>query len=264
MYLTNQELFSNLFDPDRFELLLTIGETLNKIGVNTINTKITEIISLDYSDDGKRDDILSEYSETLISVLSQYGVRINVEKYSDIYSLHELLLLILRIEQDENHEDILAITEAEDEPVQVIVNLSEYLKELSWIEILELVESVHPILIERIKEKHTVVDTDDFFDEIDVYRERFINYLKRLNLTSDKDVIFNLVSLQYGYGLTEMLNILNDDLLTLPAPQMARNLKLIALGSNTPDDEIYGYLERWVTRHVDNPAKAIEITALLK
>lgn len=263
MYLTNQELFANLFEDTTFELLTEIGETLRSIGYTSLGVGITEIVSQDYSDNGKRDDILATYVEALVSVLSQYGVRINEEKYSDISTLHDIIRLLINIEQNENHEDILAILESETDPLQTLVNLSDYLKELPWVTLYDTIASIHPILIKRIKDKHESVDEVMELGVVGEQQQRVVTFLRSNLVKEAGELLVKVNNLSFGFDPDAIFSLYGDSILTLNNKQMAANLMLLAMASNLSDERVIPYVEKWLERHCDSASKVIDVSSLL-
>lgn len=260
MYLTIQEQFANLFEDIFFEQLLEVGETCESIGYNLIGTSVTEIIQLDYSPEAMRSDIKAVFNEALLSVLSQYAIKINDNYADSTFKLHDLVKLLIKIENNENHDDILAIIESDEDPIEVLINLSDYLGELDWTLICELVEETHPILIHRIKEHHQKAsqqpESDDTPED-----DRLTTFFKTdLAKKLGENPIIQLNKESYGFEIESMLNLLHDKLIGLSEDHLAANLLLLALASDLPSDKINAFLEMWLNRHLDDPRKIIGVS----
>lgn len=265
MYLTVQETFANLFDDHTFEQLTLVGETLEKSGVNTVKYEITNIIQQDYSPDSMRVDIVFCFNDALRSVLLQYGIKINDELADSTFKLHQVLLLILAIEENENHEDLLAITESASDPIDALIELNEYLKITEFPLVMEVVDRIHPIFITRLVDyfnnKIHEADAEDNDAEDNRVKHFFTTDLGKA--LGDNPVI-NVTELQYGVEFDSLMGLVGELLLTLPSKKLAANAVLCGLISDLPSEKINETLRVWLERRLDDPRKLLEVLGLIQ
>lgn len=264
MVISVHEEFLALFAPDQQELLTKIGEQLVLKGYTLIEGQITEVIVADYSDEGKRIDILSAFEEAVTSVLFQYGIKINDTKKGNLNTLYKMLLLVDRIEQNENHEDIVAICQSGDTSNDVLINLSEYLKDLDWLVLEEHVQEVLPTLIRKIKEHHQKYIEGELIDKSHS-EERTLQYLENrsnFDVTLVKDLIGDRQA--YGFDLLSALTLYREILLNVSNDaDLAQLLMCVGLASNVPDEVVIETLQRWVMRYIDNPDRVMSVSRKL-
>lgn len=259
MYLTVQETFANLFDDTEFALLMDIGETLVDVGYTALGNEISNVILQDYNTDGMREDIRYLYNDALRSVLLQYAIKINDAMSDSTVKLFSVLKLVIAIERDENHETLLGLLEANSDPIEVLVGISEYLKMDNWVTVMEVVESVHPILLVRMKAHHEKHLGESTQEEIET-PDRLTTFLssdlaKHLKLSA----IGSIGPDQVGYDVDAMLTLHQTHLVTLPAAPLAAALVYLALGSDLPSNEVNAWCQRWLERHLDDPRKIFDV-----
>lgn len=266
MYLTVQETFANLFDDHTFEQLTLVGETLEKSGVNTVKYEITNIIQQDYTPDSMRADIVFCFNDALRSVLLQYGIKINDELADSTFKLHQVLLLVLAIEENENHEDLLAITESANDPIDILIELNEYLKITEFPLVMEVVDRIHPIFITRITDyfnsKIHEADGDDGSAENDRVKRFFTTDLGKA--LGDNPVIC-VSEMQYGVDFDSLMGLVEEVLLRLPPRKLAANAVLCGLISDLPSEKkVNETLRVWLERRLDDPRKLIEVLGFIQ
>lgn len=259
MYLTVQETFANLFDDAEFALLMDIGETLMDIGYTALGNEISNVILQDYNTDGMREDIRYLYNDALRSVLLQYAIKINDLMADSTVKLFSVLKLVIAIERDENHETLLGLLEADSDPIEVLVGISEYLKMDNWVTVMEVVESIHPILMVRMKEHHekhlgeaTQEDTET--------PDRLTAFLATdLAKHLKQSAVGSIGPDQVGYDIESIITLHQESLQSLPAAPLAATLVYLALGSDLPSSEVNLWCQRWLERHLDDPRKIFDV-----
>lgn len=255
MFLTVHEQFENLYDPDRFVILQSIGEHLLSVGYNTLGPQITEIIRGEQSNLGKQLDIDVLHENVLVYILSMYGVNINKERTNDLETLLALLKLLDRIEKDENHEDILAILDSGDDIIETLVRLSGYLKGPEWNTILNYVEDIHPIFIERVEQHHSEQESP-FYPITTNIRDRTLLYLTEplpTKLLENTKPFFDSLHV-YGYDIETMLNLQHSRLIKIKEPKtLACFVKALVLASSTPDDQIDALVSEYLKGALESP-----------
>ncbi len=265
MFLSVQEQFENLFDPDTLSLYMEIGEHLMSLNYNVLGPSITEIMRNEQSDIGRRIDIHELYISTMFYTLSIYGVRINKQNATDLTTLFNLAKLIKRIEEDESSEAIVNIVNAEDNyNVETFIALSEYLCDLDSFTILRYVDNIHPLFFERVVQHHG--------GKLDVsfgFQTEFQDRTRQWLATPDvKKELGDLVTMFadsrfYGFELEPILTIKESQLMGLPDKSLAYFLRALALASNLPEDAIQATLERWVVNAIPEARRAFNVSGYL-
>lgn len=255
MFLTVHEQFENLYDPERFNILQSIGEHLQSIGYNTLGPQITEIIRGEQSNLGKQLDIDVLHENVLVYILSMYGININKGRSSDFVTLLELLKLLDRIEKDENHEDILAIIDAGEDTLETLVNLSFYLKGPEWLTLFNYVEDIHPIFVERVKQHHDDQESPHYPITTNI-RDRTLLYMTEplpTKLLNDIKPFFDSLHV-YGYDLDTMLTLQHNRLINIKEPKtLACFVKALALASSASEEEIDTLVSNYLKSVLESP-----------
>lgn len=263
MLLTIQEQFENLFTPDDIELYMEIGQSLQDLGYTVLGASITDIIASGVSEQSKQLEIKELHNETLVYILSTYGVKIKPD-VDNLVTLFSLVRLIKRIEENENSEDIVGLCQTDEDPIETVVLLSTYLGEMEWTDILSNVEEVSPLFIERIVTHHDESDEINEDSIVAHYVERTQSLMDSLESDELPEyVAFYSDKRNYGYDFEALMAMRFESILTYRDTTLVKALKLTALGSNLPDDKIYEVCDRWINQYVDKGMRVYNLTSLL-
>lgn len=151
--LTSEYLKSNFIQETQEDLLNSMF-LLDAFGVQDWEDQLTLIISL--TDKVEQDDVRDLFVEKLErfmrEVLDEHKITISEEQTPTLWELNELCHFVYLVQDLEDMEFISYRLHTDLPPKRIFVQIASYLSQLTDFRLMEIIEDVHPDLIESLKQ----------------------------------------------------------------------------------------------------------------
>lgn len=140
--------------PQRAALVIDLAEAIAAAGITAHTHGITDILALAEDEDKfiTLDSIDTLLDTTARDLLRNFGITL----VDDVVAFNILSGLINGINNLDNFDDpasLLGIIEDGEEPAETLVELLDLTCDLTWVDLLLVLEDVKPVLINRIQER---------------------------------------------------------------------------------------------------------------